>query len=447
MKDRSIGRRSLLTGIALAVGLALFGLGLPPQRTAALGPAAAHAEEPKRPWYDLGLGLDDIQENQALFLLGLTYAGQADIGEVLDTATRITADDEFSWYKEWLKTADRLNSAAQKGEAAGHKLSAGETYMRAATYYRAALMHYPNTKDPAIAQVAQKGLDAYEKAITLMGLPVQKVEIPYEGTTLPGYFWRSPVAKDKAPILIAFQGRDGSPEDTKYLADQAMKRGYHFLTFAGPGQGVTLRQKGLPFRPDWEKVITPVVDFAIAQPGVDPERIALMGHSMGGFLAPRAAAFEPRIKALIANPGYVNWYDTIVGYFAANAPDLLKLLESDPKGFDAVVAQAMTADPLMKWGFDDMAWKHGATSPSDLMAKLKEYNLEPYVDQIKARTLVMDSEAEAFGAGQAKKLYDALKSPKEYTLFTAEDTGLLHNQPGALGVSSQRVFDWLDENI
>ena len=77
---------------------------------------------------------------------------------------------------------------------------------------------------------------------------------------------------------------------------RAMQRGYHCLQFAGPGQGTAIRLQGLPFRPDWEKVVTPVVDFAVGLPGVDPERIALMGLSMGGALAPRAAAFEKRIK-------------------------------------------------------------------------------------------------------------------------------------------------------
>jgi dipeptidyl aminopeptidase/acylaminoacyl peptidase len=98
-------------------------------------------------------------------------------------------------------------------------------------------------------------------------------------------------AGEPKPTLIMHTGFDGSA---------AIERGYNVLAFDEPGQYGPLHREGLVFRPDWEKVVTPVVDFALRQPGVDPKRIALMGISMGGYLAPRAAAFEKRLAALIA---------------------------------------------------------------------------------------------------------------------------------------------------
>jgi alpha-beta hydrolase superfamily lysophospholipase len=80
-------------------------------------------------------------------------------------------------------------------------------------------------------------------------------------------------------------------------ARAGVERGWNVLAFDGPGQYGPIHRERLPFRPDWEKVVTPVVDFALTLPGVDPEKIALMGISMGGYLAPRAAAFEKRISA------------------------------------------------------------------------------------------------------------------------------------------------------
>jgi pimeloyl-ACP methyl ester carboxylesterase len=187
--------------------------------------------------------------------------------------------------------------------ARNHALSAGEAYLRAATYYRAALIHHPEPSDPGVVGATRQCIACFDQAIGLLGIPARRVEIPYEGTTLPGYFYRSPIAQGKAPVLIVHEGRDAWPEETKYLADACMKRGYHCLQFAGPGQGAAIRLQGLPFRPDWEKVVTPVVDYAVSLPEVDPDRIALIGISMGGALAPRAAAFEKRLKLCIANPG------------------------------------------------------------------------------------------------------------------------------------------------
>jgi hypothetical protein len=280
-----------------------------------------------------------------------------------------------------------------------------------------------------------------------LSLPAQAVKIPYEGTTLPGYFWRSPVAGPKAPILIVHEGRDAWAEETRYVADAANRRGYHCLQFHGPGQGVVLRAQGLPFRADWDKVITPVVDFALALPGVDAERIALMGISFGGFLVPRAVAFEKRVKIAIADPAYYDWYEVVTTYFSQASPDVVKALDAGPEAFNAAIEDLSRSIPPMGWAIKDEMWKQGATSPFDLMRKLKEYSNAGIVDKIACQMLVMDGEAEAFGGGQAKRFYDALKCPKEYMLFTAEDTGLVHCQVGALAVGSQRMFDWLDENI
>jgi esterase/lipase len=189
-----------------------------------------------------------------------------------------------------------------------------------------------------------------------------------------------------------------------------------------------------------------VVDFTLEMPEVDPEGIILMGLSMGGALAPRAAAFEKRIKVCIANPGVLNWGEAMYSHFA-KYPGFLRLLEVSPQAFNFAVEGLAKAWPTARWWFRDAAWKHGATSAADLMTKLKEFDNEDIVDHITCQMLVMDGAAEDFTPGQAKKLYDALDSPKEYMLFTEEDTGLVHCQTGALSVASQRMFDWLDEHI
>ncbi len=441
-KNRASGPdvRGLLAS-ACAFGLVIAGPLWPEPAQPAPDPAPLLAD----PWYKTRVMADPILDQVLLFYLSEAWQGSSDIGEVLQTASRVKADDEYSWTREWRKTAERLRARAEKSERGGHALSAGQAYLRAATYYRASLHRYPSPSDPDVREMAALEVASFSKAIRLLGIPARSVKIPYEGTSLPGYFFRSPVAAKKAPVLIVHQGRDAWAEDCLYIAQEAMRRGYHALLFDGPGMGQTIRLQGLVFRPDWEKVITPVVDFAISTPGVDPKRIALMGISMGGALAPRAAAFEKRLKLLIANPGVYEWSRIYTGFIAEGNPELAELPAKDPGQFDAMMAQAAQASPLLKWGLADSMWRHGAKTPSGLFLDLKRYTNKGYAQRITARTLVIDGEAEEFG--QAKELYDALTCPKEYLLFTEEEAAPLHVQVGALAVSSQRIFDWIDGNI
>ena len=447
MEGNAITRRQVLKGAGLFAGGALLGSGLTLASTPrAFGNEILPGGRSERPWYELGVIREPIMDNQLLWYLSHVGQGMADVGECLDTASRIDAADENSWPKEWLQTAERVRSIAENSLAKGHERSAGEAYLRAANYYRAALIHHPEPEDPGVVQAGRQSVASFAKAIELLSIPARPVKIPYEGTTLPGYFFHSPAAPEKAPILIVHQGRDAWPEETMWVADGAIKRGYHCLPFHGPGQGMAIREQGLTFRPDWEKVVTPVVDFALEIPEVDPEGIILMGLSMGGALAPRAAAFEKRIKICIANPGVLNWGEAMYSHFA-KYPGVLELLEVSPRAFNTAVERLTRAWPTARWWFRDAAWKHGATSAADLMTKLKEFDNKDTVAHITCQMLIMDGAAEDFTPGQAKKLYDALDSPKEYMLFTKEDTGLVHCQTGALSVASQRMFDWLDETI
>ena len=232
---------------------------------------------------------------QTLRLLGSAASGDAEVGEVLATAARIQEDDFESWTVEWLKTAQRVQELAEQSQEHGHSVSAREAYFRASNYYRAAEFYlHGNPSDPRITDFSRKARACFEQALGLSTLAIEQVAIPYEGTTLPGYFYRADEAAGKVPSLIVHTGYDGTQEELRAYALAAITRGINCLTFEGPGQGAVVREQGLGFRPDWEAVVTPVVDFVMSLPTVDPERVALLGISFGGYLAPRAAAFEHR---------------------------------------------------------------------------------------------------------------------------------------------------------
>ena len=131
------------------------------------------------------------------------------------------------------------------------------------------------------------------------------LRIRFEGTTLPAYLVPATGHENETrPLLILTNGYDASVTDLYFAsAVAASRRGYHCLIFDGPGQGEMLIQQGVHLRPDWEKVIGSVVDFALTLPNIDPKRIALSAWSLGGYLAVRAASGEHRLAACIADPG------------------------------------------------------------------------------------------------------------------------------------------------
>lgn len=386
---------------------------------------------------------------QLLRTLGEAPGGGSDVSECLKTAHKIKEGDGKSWYREWFRVGQQLERAGDAFLKKGHKVSAGQAYLRSSNYYRNAdFFLHGNPKDPRIIRSWSKSREMFKKSMRLQDKPlVEFMRIPFEKTTLPGYYCRVDDSGKKRPLLIIHSGYDGTAEELYYsVAFAALKRGYNCLLFEGPGQGGVIREQRIPFRHNWESVVTPVIDLALTLPETIPGRIGLMGISFGGLLAPRAAAFEHRIKVLVANGGIWDFHSNFI---KSRPADFEKMLD-EPKAardIDKAIYDKMKKDITLRWVFNNGMYTFGAKSPSELIRMTRPYKLAEVVDKIKCRVLVVDSEEDKDMAGQARKLYRALCCPKDYLLFTVKEGAEEHCQMGAQMISSERIFNWLDENL
>lgn len=215
----------------------------------------------------------------------------------------------------------------------------------------------------------------------------------------------------------------------------ALARGYNVLTFDGPGQGRALYVQGLYMRPDFEAVITPVVDWVSTRDDVDPTKLALIGRSFAGYLAPRAAAFEHRIAALVCDPPDPNLGSHIpggiVGRVAAPAMTLESALSADKREF-----------------FGARAATHGIHDLGTYLDTLRQFNMLSVADKIICPTLLVECEGDPLaGAEGASALSAAMTAQTTHvTLSAASGAG---GHCGGLGqrVWDGVVYDWLDDTL
>jgi alpha-beta hydrolase superfamily lysophospholipase len=416
-----------------------------------------------------------------------TYYKAADIGECLSTAYQVREGDFESWYEEWIKTAKRVHSYAEDSANKGHTTSAREAYLRASNYYRTSAFFLVDSEDQRLSSTIDLSKECFRNASSLFPFIVESIEIPYEGILLPGYFYhvsknqdnhdkrqfattsnsasqlenkqdndnydQSNTSSSVYPTLVVHGGFDSTLEELySFAAAPALERGYNCLTFEGPGQGnVIIRQK-LPFRHDWEKVVTPVLDFALSRKdeyNIDPKRIALMGISLGSLLAARASAFEHRFSAVILYDGVYDGYDGITAGFPAQMLEALG--KGDIEFVNKTMIELMESDPSIKFNIKHGMWTTGSNSPYELITGAKKYSVKETLTNITCSTLVLEGEKDDSFPGQPKKVYDGLvsipSSSKKYILFTEEEGGEEHCQTGATGLVNQRIFDWLDETF
>ncbi len=385
----------------------------------------------------------DMDAQLARTLIG-AYLGAADLGEALATAQRVTPGDYDQWFVEWDQTASRSQAAAERAAAGGRSSLAASGFLRAAEYRRQSYFFLRHDLADQRVQSGYRGhRDLFRLASAHLPFSVESISIAFDPLPLNGYLFRPQPADDQPrPTVLFPSGFDGTCEEMlKYGAHTAIALGWNAVTWDGPGQGGQLIEHGVTMRPDFESVLTPVVDWALGQPFAAPGALALVGRSLGGYLAPRGASHEHRIRALVCDPGQFDFTSRFISMFSDE--DWQRVLDADPEmesGLDGFLGDARSRE-----FYGSRMAAMGAATFGAWLRTLGHYSLEGLAQQITCPTLVTEGEGDF--ASQSQKLFDALTCEKEFHGFSAAEGAGGHCEGMGQLVWQDVVFSWLAEQL
>lgn len=408
-------------------------------------------------------------------ILSAAPFGGADIAECLVACSQIRDNDAESWHRAWYAQAEKVEVLGNQAMLAGDIVSARRAWLRASNYFRASAYMFLDrdrrNPEPRVPEAAAKMATVFRKGVKLLeNTDVSQLEIPIEsGRCLPGYLY-TPGGDRKTgptPLLIHLGGADSTQEELYYVyASSGPEIGYAVLTFDGPGQGLVLRRDKMYSRPDWEIVISHVLDFVETLAARRPElqldlsRISVTGASMGGYYALRSAA-DPRVRACVAIDPFYDMYDFAVEHVGAV---FSRILGAWATGWvpttvvNSLMRTAMAVDFRTGWEVGIVQWFMGVASPTQSLLEMRRYSLRlddgtSFLKRVKCPVLVS-------GAGQSlylqpgtdvKRIYQGLQNLKEEDksvwIATKPEEGGLQAKIGAIGLSAQKTFEFLDKHL
>jgi dienelactone hydrolase len=341
-----------------------------------------------------------------------------------DAAARGEDAGTGEFLRAWTALTDQLAAQAAEAEKAGHARTAGQLYGRAVNYLVNA-ERLQAAGSPGRLATYQRCLTLLERSFELADPRTTKVAVPYEGTTLPAYFTRAPAADaGPVPVMIVWNGLDSTKEH-QYLSGfgaELAARGISTLMVDCPGSGEALRLQGLTAQINTEAWAAACVDFLLARRDVDPDRIGLAGWSLGGYYAPRAAAFEKRLALVVAWGANHDW----------GAVQRRRLEREGERPVPHYWEHV-----LWVWGYDNL---------DDFIAFADGINLDGVVERITVPFLICHGESDRqIPVQYAHRSYDqAIRSPKrELRIFTAAEGGAEHIGLDHLPYVAAYIADWV----
>lgn len=338
-------------------------------------------------------------------------------------------DDEGTgqFFNAWVAMADKVAGYAARDEAAGHALTASAKYARASVYYLAAERMQHRDFPPRQAAYA-RGLAMFRKAIELGAENCDFVEVPYGDASYPALFSRAEGIDGPAPCMVFVNGLDSLKEMgfRSGMARELARRGVASLFIDQPGTGQAIRERGLFGSHDSERWATPAYDYLASRPDVDPARIGVMGWSLGGYYAPRAAAFEPRFSLCVSWGANYDW------------GDLQKR------------RLAREGDRPVPHYWDHVQWVFDKPDLDSFMAWAPNMSLEGVMERIRVPYLLTHGEKDTQipFADAARQIGGATASPRaDLKIFDADEGGAAHASADNKSIATSFIADWIHDNI
>lgn len=341
--------------------------------------------------------------------------GGGDVFDCIRTIERIRPGNSEDWINEWSNTGKVDQARAEDAVKAGHMITARKYYLNAYNYYRHASFFIP-ASDKRKADFYKLSDACFRKAAELFDPPFEYLSVDYEGSTLDGILYHTRVP-GKHPLVIYVLGLDAQKEEYYFLGvEEALARGLNVLVIDGPGQASSLFMKGIKCTPEYEKPVGKFIDLLSSRDDIDINKLAIVGRSFAGYHAPRAAAFEPRIKVLVVWSAFYS----VVG-------NLERRKQALPR-FKEVI---------------------GEEDDAKFYEKAKEYTLEGVSEKITCPMLVIHGEADPqVDVEDARRLYkEASSKDKELRIFKLGEPGAGHCTHDAPSVAFPMVFDWVADKL
>lgn len=331
-------------------------------------------------------------------------------------------------YAAWVAVADRLIASAEADEKAGRRIGAGDKFYRSSLYVsQAERLQSPGWAGRNAAY--QKSIDLLMKHVELSEVPMVKLDIPYEDTSLPAYYYRAERADGMpTPVVIQLNGLDSTKEMMYYSGFPQMlaRRGISTIMVDHGGTGEALRLRGIKARVDTEAFVSPIVDWVEKQPELDAARVGVVGWSLGGYYAPRAAAFDDRLKLCVAWGANHNWAEVQQG-------------RRNREG----------ENPVPHY-WDHVFWVWGVDNIDDFMEVTKDMHLNGVVERIKVPFLITHGANDRqINVKYAQESYDKAvnSSNRVLRIFDEPEGGTEHISIDNMPYVAGYIADWVAETF
>lgn len=335
------------------------------------------------------------------------------------------APDDEAWGKAWESMALQQEELAERDLEAGRAMTAGSRLRRACVYHQSGERQIPPGDVKTASYV--RSLECFRRAVELSKLPLERFDAPSPDGPLPGYIIHPSRTADSGPppVVLFYGGFDVTKELLYCFVENTFAdRGIACVVVDTPGIGEPLRLHDVPSRPDYEVSTGAIIDHLEQRADLDSSRIGVVGISLGGYYAPRSAAYEPRISAVCAWGAIWDWGKTWEKRWATRSPNV-----------------------SVPWF--QLPWVMGTDTMEEGLERVKQWSLVDVLPDLRQPFLILHGEGDRqIPIEDAHKAFEAAGSDdKELVVFTEAEGGDQHCQTDEPDPARQIIADWFAQKL